>query len=161
MDMRTIKVNTNDLRVGKSPDVLYTKNIGSCVAIALYDMGKRIGGLAHVSLPAKIDTEPDENLHKYAGIAIDALLRIMARLGCLRRFTVAKIVGGGNMFDTDLEPHNDVGRLNVAAAREALYQNQIPITKEDVLGTESRNVSFDLSKGRVKVTSPGGGETIL
>ncbi len=158
---RTIKVTPDDLKVGKSPDVLYTKGIGSCFAIALYDTHKRIGGLAHISLPAKMDDKPEVNLHKYAKIAIDALLRIMARIGGLKAFTVAKIVGGGNMFDFDLEPINDIGRANVAAIRDALSKKQIPIIGEDVLGTESRNVAFELSNGIVKVTGPCRMERIL
>lgn len=159
--MRIIKVNMNDLHIGKSPALLQTNGLGSCVAIALYDVSQRIGGLAHISLPIKTDEEPEQNLHKYAGIAIDALLRIMERMGALRIFTVAKIVGGGNMFDIDLDPKDDIGQLNVAAAREALVQNQISIVREDVLGAESRNVTFDLSNGMVKVTGPGREEEIL
>jgi len=159
--MRTIKINTNDLRVAKSPDVLYTKGIGSCVAIALYDNSCRIGGLAHISLPVQKDDEPEPNLHKYAGIAVDALLRIMERIGALRVFTVAKIIGGGNMFRFDLNPNDDIGMQNVAAVRDALEQNQIPVVRVDVMGSEGRNVTFDLSDGSVKVTGIDRKEIIL
>ena len=122
-NLKTINVNTNDLRVGKAPDVLQTRGLGSCVAIALYDPNCRIGGLAHISLPAKADDSPEQNLHKYAGIAVNTLLRIMQQRGAVRISTIAKIVGGGNMFTFDPEPHDDIGRLNVAAVRDILNQN--------------------------------------
>ena len=152
--MKTINVNTNDLRVGKSPAVMQTKGIGSCVAIALYDLNKQIGGLAHISLPAKTDDEPEENLHKYAGIAVNSLLRMMEGMEARKVSIVAKVVGGGNMFPFDPDPNDDIGRLNVAAVRDALNQNQIPIVREDVLGSEGKNIRFDLSSGRVRVTGP-------
>ena len=152
---RTIKVMTNDLRVGKSPDVLYTKGIGSCVAIALYDTHKRIGGLAHISLPAKVNDKPEANLHRYAKIAIDSLLKAMEGMGGSKTFIVATIVGGGNMFGFTLAPINDIGRLNVVAVRDALRRHQLPIIGEEVLGTEGRNVFFNLENGVVKVTVPG------
>jgi len=141
--------------------VIQTKGLGSCVALMLYDRGKRVGGLAHISLPVKTDEEPEENLHKYAGFAIDALLRIMERTGVLKGSVVAKIVGGGNMFGFDLDLVDDVGRQNVTAIRDALGQNQIPIIREHVFGTAGRNVVFDLSSGSVRVSGPDKKEIIL
>lgn len=153
--MRTIAVASNTLRVSSSPDILKTKGIGSCVAIALFDARKRIGGLAHISLPAKTDNVPEQNLHKYAEIAIETLLENMQQRGTRRGSIVAKIVGGGNMFAFAPNPRDDIGRLNVEAVRNILHQNQVVIVSEDVFGKVGKSVAFDLSDGCVRVTEAG------
>ena len=159
--IRTVRVETGSLVVGSCPDILCTRAVGSCVAIALYDRRRRAGGLAHISLPAKMGEEPEQNLHCYAGIAVDTLLGIMCRSGSRTCHITAKIAGGGNMFGLDLQPKEDVGWLNVCATREALIRNGIPIVAEDVLGNRGRNVDFDLTDGTMKITLHGGREAFL
>ena len=46
-----IKVGMADLKVGKSPDVLTTLGLGSCVGVAIYDPVTKISGLLHCMLP--------------------------------------------------------------------------------------------------------------
>ena len=45
-----IKVGMADLKVGKSPDVLTTLGLGSCVGVAIYDPVTKISGLLHCML---------------------------------------------------------------------------------------------------------------
>ena len=46
-----IKVGMADLNICKSPDMITTLGLGSCIGIALYDPVTKIGGLAHIMLP--------------------------------------------------------------------------------------------------------------
>ena len=47
----TVTVGIADFNVVKTPDVLVTYALGSCVGICLYDANARIAGLAHIMLP--------------------------------------------------------------------------------------------------------------
>jgi len=44
--MGVIVVGMADLKVAKSPDILTTLGLGSCVGITLYDKVKKNGGMA-------------------------------------------------------------------------------------------------------------------
>jgi chemotaxis protein CheD len=46
-----VPVRIGDVKVAAGPSVLFTIGLGSCVAVALYDPERRIGGLAHAMLP--------------------------------------------------------------------------------------------------------------
>jgi chemotaxis protein CheD len=148
---RKMRVENNNLRVTRSPHVLETAGIGSCVAIAIYDCVHRLGGLAHISLPAKTDFDPEENLYKYAEIALVSLLGIMESLGGEKRSMVAKIAGGGNMMDFDPDPNYDIGTLNVEAVRGVLKSEGLALVGEDVFGSRSRHLIFDLADGSVTI----------
>jgi chemotaxis protein CheD len=60
------------------------------------------------------------------------------------------------MFE-DLAPQDrpNVGRRNIGAAREVLARAGIPIVAEDVGGGFGRSIDFDLSNGRLVVSSQG------
>ena len=46
-----IKVGMADLKIAKSPDVLITLGLGSCIGLVLYDPVTKIGGMLHYMLP--------------------------------------------------------------------------------------------------------------
>lgn len=48
---KTIKVGIADLKVAKAPNILRTAGLGSCVGVILYDVNKKIAGMAHIMLP--------------------------------------------------------------------------------------------------------------
>ena len=169
MEKRRIKLNTNELKVTISPNELYTRGIGSCVAIAIYDYRAKAGGMAHISMPEKTDDAPEENLHKYAGHAVDALVRIMERsippgTGYMggginnpgKMSFSAKITGGANMFQKIITADQDVGRMNVEAVIRGLLEHRIPLVGKDVLGYLARSMYFDLCTGMVTVVQHGG-----
>jgi len=51
MIKQEIRVGISDKNTAFSPDKIYTVGLGSCIGIALYDRGLRLGGLAHIMLP--------------------------------------------------------------------------------------------------------------
>jgi len=119
-----------------------------------------MGGMAHISRAEKNDELPDENLHRYADYAVDALVRILsARIRADpsptgRDFT-ARIAGGGNMFQGIMDGCPDVGTLNVDAVRRALQRHHIALVGEDVLGGLGRSMCFDLATGVVQIFCAG------
>jgi len=93
-----IRVKIGGLEVAKSPEVLETL-LGSCVALMLYDKGKKIGGMAHIMLPYTNDPNVKDP-GKYANTAVPALITKMITLGARPNKLVAKIAGGAAMFKT-------------------------------------------------------------
>lgn len=142
--------------MARSPEVLETL-LGSCVAIMLYDKGKKIGGMAHSVLPeAKNEKVTDPG--KYVNTAIPALITKLAVNGARTNKLIAKLAGGANMFKTSKNSIN-VGEKNVETAKRLLKQYNIPLVGEDTGGNRSRIVRFYLKTGDVEVRK--GGETII
>ena len=111
-----IKVGMADLKTCKSPEVLTTLGLGSCVGVAIYDPVSKISGLLHCMLPDSTQFRNNSNTAKYADSGIDELISQMVKLGANRARLVAKIAGGAQMFA--MKTNNDtlrVGERNVEA----------------------------------------------
>ena len=93
----TVRVKMAEYHVGKSPDVLITIGLGSCVGIALYDDISKVGGLIHIMLPKSNDTE---NLKpaKYADTGIPLMIEKMVEAGAVRKTLLPKLPGSTHVF---------------------------------------------------------------
>lgn len=146
-----VQVGISELVVSEGDDTLKSYGLGSCVAIALYELDSGIGGLAHTMLPDgdaadNSDTKPG----KYADTAIRALLRRMVERGASYTDVEAKLAGGSDMFQ--FESFGDgVGQRNVEAAREELEKLGVPLIAEDVGGNHGRTVEFTPGTGALVV----------
>jgi len=134
--------------------VLITVGLGSCVAVILHDAEGRIGGLAHVLLPAPAPGRPPSPEGRFALTAVPALLRAMGAHGARRAAVTARLVGGASMFANLVAPGSvQVGERNLVATREALATAGIAVVGESVGGDFGRSVEFDIASGSVLVTS--------
>ena len=75
-----IKVGMADLNVCKSPDIITTLGLGSCIGIAVYDPVTKIGGLAHIMLPDSTQIRNNLNKAKFADTGIE-----IGRASCRER----------------------------------------------------------------------------
>lgn len=150
-------VPAGESRVGRGEGVLAVAGLGSCVAVMLYDPETRVGGLAHVLLPDPTFSSQPDRRWRYMSTAVPELVRALVFAGANRSRLRARLVGGASMFQ-DIMPKNqpNVGERNIAAARSALAEAAIPVVGEQVGGSFGRSVEFDLSDGRVRVSSQGG-----
>jgi len=151
-----IKVGMADLQVCKSPDVLTTLGLGSCVGVALYDPITKVSGLLHLMLPDSTKIRNNENLAKFADTGIQELIRQMLLLGATRSRIVAKIAGGAQMFA--MKSTNDllrVGERNIEAAKENLIKTNIRILGEDTGFNYGRTVEFHSETGYFTIKSVG------
>ncbi|MGD2152266.1 MAG: chemotaxis protein CheD [Gemmatimonadales bacterium] len=150
-----IFVPMGDRRVAQGEGTLSITGLGSCVAIVLYDEGTRVGGLAHVLLPDPSFSQR-ERCWLFVTEAIPALLDELEEAGAERSRLTARLVGGAAMFQ-ELSPQDrpNMGRRNVSAAREMLARVGIPVVAEDVGGEFGRSMDFDLSNGRIQISSQG------
>lgn len=148
-------IGMGQVKVDKSPFILESIGVGSCLVICIYDKEKKMGGMAHAMLhKTEDDTEQRINPFRFIEPAVNEILKLLKKSGCKKM--IAKIVGGASMFSTI---HNTVGKDNILATKQKLKKEGIKIVAEDVGGNQGRSVWFDLSDGSV-VVSKVYGETI-
>ena len=95
--MGVIYVGIAEMKVAKSPHILTTLGLGSCVGVTIFDPQLQVGGLIHVLLPTR-NGDPTENIAKYADSGIPELINQLISMGSRRSSLIAKIAGGANMF---------------------------------------------------------------
>ena len=160
----TIKVGIADLNVAKTPDIVVTYALGSCVGICVYDALMQIAGLAHIMLPLSTMAtgSPLSQPYRYADTAIPLLVKKMEQMGAKRARMKAKIAGGAKMFaatgDSDV---SNIGTRNIVAVKATLAQMKIPIIAEDTGKNFGRTVFFQAEDGKMIVRAATKGEWTL
>ncbi|ADI01760.1 CheD, stimulates methylation of MCP proteins [Syntrophothermus lipocalidus DSM 12680] len=162
MMAQIIQVGMADLRVAKAPDKLMSAGLGSCVGVCLYDKTAKLGGLAHVMLPASLQAKNVQNRAKFADTALDMLVDEMEKTGGNRARFTAKIAGGAQMFrfagDSDIMR---IGERNVQAVEENLRRHGIKLVAKDTGGNFGRTIVFDIETGDLLVKTIGHGERVI
>lgn len=154
--MATIKVGMADLNICKSPDMITTLGLGSCIGIALYDPVTKIGGLAHIMLPDSTQMRNNSNIAKFADTGIEELVKRMIAAGASKNRLVAKIAGGAKMFEVSgLSAIGNVGERNAQASKEKLKQLGIPLKAEDTGLNYGRTVELYTETGEFRIKSVG------
>jgi chemotaxis protein CheD len=138
--------------------------LGSCVAVVLYDEGRRIGGMNHYMLPGKFadletgdrtSREHFDDAHR-AKLGVYAMQMLIARLidaGADRWNLQAKVFGGGNVLGNGEmaggKNSSDIGSYNVELAFAYLEREQIPVVSSDVRGYVARKIFLEPRTGYV------------
>ena len=156
-----ITVHVADYAVATS-GTISTVGLGSCVAIVLYDPVAKVGGLAHVLLPAETMSRDRSNPAKFPATVVPILVGEMQSLGAIESRLRAKIVGGASMFGTLIPAGGiNIGERNVVAVREVLAVAKIPIVAEDTGSDYGRSVFLNVADGAVEVRSVRKGSRVL
>jgi chemotaxis protein CheD len=150
-----VRVDMADMKVESRPVALVT-NVGSCVAICIYDRVNKCGGLAHIMLPSSTVARNKSLPSKYADTAVPALSEAIKKMGKSSVGLTAKIAGGANMFPSLKSDVLNVGSKNVEAVKNALSAKGIRLLAEDVKGTCGRRVTFNVVDGSVFVKNGNG-----
>jgi chemotaxis protein CheD len=103
------------------------------------------------------------NPAKFPETIIPLMLREMKHLGSMANGRIsAKIVGGASMFGQLVTGTGiNVGERNIAATREVLAKEGIPLLAEDTGLDYGRSVYFFLDDGRVEVRSLKKGDRVI
>ena len=136
------------------PAAMFTSNepyivdtiLGSCVAVCLYDTRLKIGGVNHYMLPywnGQGLASP-----KYGNIAIPKLLEKLQSMGSKNEDLIAKVFGGANMFETEMEQFM-IGDRNIAVAMEILTEKKIKIGATSTGGNKGRKIRYNTATGEV------------
>ncbi|MDL4840086.1 chemotaxis protein CheD [Aquibacillus rhizosphaerae] len=155
-----VKVGIADLKFAKSPEVLRTSGLGSCVGVVVYDLSQKVAGMAHVMLPDSTQSRRDNlNLLKYADTSINILVDEMVNNGARKFAMKAKMAGGAQMFSfTSTSDMLRVGARNIEAVTKMLEMYRIPIVAQDVGGNSGRTIEFCPSTGKLKIRTVNQGE---
>jgi len=160
-ERRVLRVKSADVKTAKSPWILETLAIGSCVAVSLYDPLQKIGGLCHSLLPEP-NSEDEPLSAKFTSDALEIMVDELKKEGVSPERLQAKIIGGANLFDVLAE--NDelcMGKRNVKAARTTLDKLGITVAGEDVGGACGRSMAFHTDTGIVRIRSIDSMEKVL
>ncbi len=154
--MNKIRVGIGKGAVAKAPGVIIAEGLGSCVALALYDVKHGLGGMAHILLPSSSEYKSGKtgvfSPYLYADTAIDALLKeLRYQNGTSLSNVVAKIIGGARMFPIYNDASTGIGEQNILQIRSLLKRNLISLIGEDIGGSHGRSVEFYLDSGRVVI----------
>lgn len=154
--MGMIKVGMADLNIGKSPDVITTIGLGSCIGIAIYDSVTKIGGLAHIMLPDSTRMKNNSNVAKFADTGIEELIKKMTEAGASKTRMVAKIAGGARMFEVSgLSDVGNIGAKNAEASKKKLKELGIRLIAEDTGLNYGRTVELNCANGDFLIKSVG------
>lgn len=152
----TVKVGMADLNICKSPDMITTLGLGSCIGIAIYDPVTKIGGLAHIMLPDSTQMKNNQNIAKFADTGIEELVKRMIAAGASKPRMVAKIAGGAKMFEVSVGSNiGNIGARNAEASKKKLKELGIPLKAEDTGLNYGRTVELYTETGEFHIKSVG------
>ena len=145
MDFKTHFLYPSALFVSKEPHLVNTI-LGSCVAVCLIDPVLKYGGINHYMLP--LWNGQGLASPKFGNIAIEKLVEKMLELGSNQKQLKAKIFGGANIFESNLEQFQ-IGERNITMAEQMLKDYNIPIISCSVGGNLGRRIQFNSLTGDV------------
>ncbi|MDI6687209.1 MAG: chemotaxis protein CheD [Desulfobacterales bacterium] len=144
-----IMLGSGEYFVSKNGEILYTA-LGSCIAVCIYDIEKKIGGMSHYMLPVML--RPDEILMsevgRYGMCAMELLIGEFIKYGTRRENLIAKIFGGGNVLRFR-KSDGDVTGSNIRFAKKFLELEKIPVQSEDLGGYSGRKILFFTDTAKV------------
>lgn len=159
---RAIIVGMADLNITKSPGILTTLGLGSCVGIALYDATNKVAGLAHIMLPDSTQIQNNSNVAKFADTATNKLINDMIRIGARKMLMRAKIAGGAQMFAfNSTNSSMRIGERNVEAVIKNLRMHNIPLIGQDTGDTYGRTVELYAEDGKFLIKTIGHGNRYI
>ena len=143
-----MKVSTN------AEDTITTHALGSCLAITVYDVKARVGGLVHVMLPLstiQVD-KAGKNPCTFVDTGVPLLFMECYKAGAQKQRMTVKVAGGASIMP-DGNDCFQIGESNFSLLRKLLKKNGVLIKAHDVGGKHWRSVSLSLADGRVTVTT--------
>jgi len=152
--MRHVVV-VSDMKTGREGDFLITHALGSCLGLAVYDPVARVGGLLHAMLPlSKINKEKARsNPYMFVDTGVPVIFKTLYELGAQKKRLIVKAAGCGNPLGKN--EMFKIGERNHTLLKKLLWKNNVLLSAEDVGGTKSRTVRFDISTGQVIISSGG------
>ncbi len=151
-----IIVGMADMNLCKSPGVLTTLGLGSCVGICLYEPIAKVAGLAHCMLPDSTQFQNNSNVAKYVDTAVTKLLRDMMKMGARMDLIKAKVAGGAQMFAFNSTNESmRIGDRNVDATKKVLAYFRIPILAQETGDSYGRTIEFYAEDGRLLIKAIG------
>jgi chemotaxis protein CheD len=144
-------VQVGDMKVGKRGDMIVTHALGSCLGLMVYDPEAQVGGLLHAMLPlSKINLEKAKvNPFMFVDTGVPVLFKALYKLGGEKTRMTVKAAGCGSpMGDNEIFK---IGQRNYTVLKKILWKNKVLLKADDVGGTLSRTVHFDIKTGQTVI----------
>lgn len=142
-------VDISEYEVVGDGTTLIAYGLGACVGLAIYDPESDVGGLARAMLPRRSDGAGTGD-GKYVDAAVETMVRDAISAGAGYGALEGYVVGGGDLLDLRQLPR-EVSENNVAAAREAFANLDVPVAGTAVGGDHGRTVEFDTGTGEIRI----------
>ena len=156
MDPRQRIVGVGEYAVSHlEEEKLITYSLGSCIGLSLYDPTTKLGGLLHAMLPLS-NINPEKALANpamFVDTGVLLLFKALYEQGAVKGRLVVKAAGCGNPMG-----QNEVfkiGERNYTVLKKLLWKNNILLEAEDVGGSASRTIHFEVSTGQILLRSNG------
>jgi len=148
------------MKIGKEGDILVTHGLGSCLGLIVYDPVVKIGGMLHAMLPlSSINPQKAEvNPYMFVDTGVPKLFKEIYSLGVQKNRLLVKAAGCSQSVDKN--EMFKIGERNYTVLRKLLWKNNILLEAEDIGGTISRTVFFEITNSRMVIAS-NGNETLL
>ncbi|MDE6908941.1 MAG: chemotaxis protein CheD [Lachnospiraceae bacterium] len=158
-----IVVYMGDYKTSRGERKLMTKDLGSCIGVAVRDPHVGVGGLLHVMLPHYCGSDDKSFVAaKYADTGLDEMINELVMQGAKREHLVAKIAGGAHMIRTAQVPESeDISSRNLEAVKQKLGEMSIPLLAADVGEYWPRTVVFEPASGSFRILTPGKEEKVI
>ncbi|MBF0551483.1 MAG: chemotaxis protein CheD [Deltaproteobacteria bacterium] len=140
-------IHIGELHASREPTVIYTL-LGSCVAVCIFDLEARVGGMNHILLPGKPIYRGFDIATSYGINAMELLINRIMGLGGDRSRLLAKVFGGAHLLPS-ISKENGVGEKNILCALEFLDKESIRVISQDLGGYQPRKIFFRTDTGEV------------
>jgi chemotaxis receptor (MCP) glutamine deamidase CheD len=147
MSKRLISIHIGQYHASRLPTVIRTV-VGSCVAVCLYDPSTETGGMNHIFLPGKNETESFEVSARYGVHAMELLTARLVKLGADRTRLIAKAFGGANIFP-EMNAGRNIGKRNSEFVISYLEKESIRLVSCNLGGTTGKKIFFHTDTGDV------------
>lgn len=132
-----------------SEQIAFKTLLGSCVAIMFYDEVAQIKGMNHFLLPHSSNSNEDM---KYGLYSVEAMINEMYKLGCKKQNMKAKISGGADIMQLNMNQQT-IGFRNVEFAMDFCKSEGFPIVSQHTRGEHGRLILLaDNFQTFIKVT---------
>jgi chemotaxis protein CheD len=150
-------VNVGDLKLGGNGDLLVTHALGSCLGLMVYDPVAKVGALLHAMLPlSSINAQKAQaNPAMFVDTGVPLLFHSLYERGAVKGRLVSKAAGCGNPMAMGKNEVFKIGERNYTVLKKLLWKNNILLEAEDVGGTNSRTIHFDVTSGEVTLSTGG------
>lgn len=155
---KVINVGTGSVKVSRVGTILKSSAIGSCVVVAAYDPGKKVGAMAHIMLPGHWPGNTEGKRTRYAAEAIDEMLRKMIRIGSDRDGIEVCLVGGANVLEKE---DDTICADNIESTLDFLGEKRLRVMARAVGGTSRRSARLEVESGKIFYTEADRGEKLL
>ena len=148
-------VAVGDMKIGREDDTIVTHALGSCLGLMVYDPVAKVGGLLHAMLPlSKINPDKAKaNPYMFVDTGVPALFKSLYEIGGQKSRMIIKAAGCGNPLGKN--EMFKIGERNYTVLKKLLWKNNILLEAENVGGTASRTVYFDMATGETFISSGG------